>query len=276
MPTRKRLLRDGMVAVTRRNTVSAVRVAFAVLRRTTAVGLVLAGGWLGWTGAIGIKLPPPAPAQSGVPEESRAEAVTLLGAATYKVEEGELGLALELARQAARKWPDYQGARSFYATVAPQATATIAAARTVVAALRTPILYQSPLDALVAYLERNFAESRARPGWYDHIQRVAAEDDAVLVATDLSASVEDLRLARTICAALVGFVNAAGRLHYVTNETPELRDIWITGAHEHVLVRSAPASLHGCGADPGAAFRPTPTAVPLPVPAARNAAAVRR
>ncbi len=58
-----------------------------------------------------------------VPEEAKAEAVELLGAAVYKREEGELGLALELANQARAKWPDSPDARSFQATVIPAATA---------------------------------------------------------------------------------------------------------------------------------------------------------
>jgi hypothetical protein len=38
-------------------------------------------------------------------------------------EAGELGLALELARQAQAKWPDYSDAKTFLAQVQPQATA---------------------------------------------------------------------------------------------------------------------------------------------------------
>ncbi len=58
-----------------------------------------------------------------VPDEAKAEAVDLLGAATYKRQEGELGLALELTRQALGKWPGYADAQSFQATVVPEATA---------------------------------------------------------------------------------------------------------------------------------------------------------
>lgn len=62
-------------------------------------------------------------APSGVLEAVKAEAVDLLGAAVSKREEGQLGIALELGRQALGKWADYPDARSFVATVQPQATA---------------------------------------------------------------------------------------------------------------------------------------------------------
>lgn len=55
-------------------------------------------------------------------EQRRAEAVDLLGAAAHNRQEGQLGLALELARQALGKWSDYPEARSFLTEVAPQAT----------------------------------------------------------------------------------------------------------------------------------------------------------
>lgn len=58
-----------------------------------------------------------------VSEDSKAEAVELLAQAIYKREEGQLGIALDLTKQALAKWPTYEDARTFLAEVAPQATA---------------------------------------------------------------------------------------------------------------------------------------------------------
>jgi hypothetical protein len=60
---------------------------------------------------------------AAVTEETKAEAVELLGQAVYKGEEGELGLALELTKQALSKWPDYSDAKQFSAELAASATA---------------------------------------------------------------------------------------------------------------------------------------------------------
>jgi nucleoid-associated protein YgaU len=61
---------------------------------------------------------------------SHAEAVDLLGAAVSQRQAGELGLALELSKQAQAKWSDYADAKSFMAEVAPQATSQARAAAT--------------------------------------------------------------------------------------------------------------------------------------------------
>ena len=62
-----------------------------------------------------------------VSNEVKAEAVALLGSAIYKVEEGNLALAIEQAKQAQEKWPAYPDAANFIADVTPKATATAAA-----------------------------------------------------------------------------------------------------------------------------------------------------
>jgi len=67
-----------------------------------------------------------AAAQAGteaLQQQARSEAVDLLGQAVYFREGGQLGMALELARQANGKWQDYPDAQSFLAAVKPQATA---------------------------------------------------------------------------------------------------------------------------------------------------------
>ena len=62
-------------------------------------------------------------------QQARAEAVDLLGQAVSQREGGNLGLAIELGRQAQGKWSDYPDARSFLAEVQPLATAAAAEAR---------------------------------------------------------------------------------------------------------------------------------------------------
>jgi pyruvate/2-oxoglutarate dehydrogenase complex dihydrolipoamide acyltransferase (E2) component len=79
--------------------------------------------------------PSPAPATS---EQAKAEAVELLGAAGSQRQQGQLGLSLELARQALGKWPDYREAQSFLAELAPQATAQAQAAATAQAETNRP------------------------------------------------------------------------------------------------------------------------------------------
>lgn len=61
--------------------------------------------------------------------EDQAQAVDLLGAALYQREAGELGLALELGRQALALWPGYEDARRVVQDIAPQATAQARDAR---------------------------------------------------------------------------------------------------------------------------------------------------
>jgi S1-C subfamily serine protease len=78
-----------------------------------------------------------APAPSAAPrvtatpvsDQARQEAVALLGSATYRVEEGKLGEAIELGKQAQARWPDYPDARAFLDEIVPKATTTAAVAR---------------------------------------------------------------------------------------------------------------------------------------------------
>jgi hypothetical protein len=46
----------------------------------------------------------------------------LLGQATYQREAGELGIAIELGRQALGRWPGYRDAERFLSETTPQAT----------------------------------------------------------------------------------------------------------------------------------------------------------
>ena len=73
--------------------------------------------------------PPPNPAVTApVPDEVKAEATDLLGAAIWKQEEGQLGIATDLGRQSLAKWPDNPQAKQFLGTVVPLATAAQQAA----------------------------------------------------------------------------------------------------------------------------------------------------
>jgi len=97
------------------------------------VGLVL---WAADLSAVRLRgeAPPEATAvpritPTPVPDQARQEAVALLGSATYRVEEGKLGEAIELAKQAQARWPDYPEARAFLDEVLPKATTTAAVAR---------------------------------------------------------------------------------------------------------------------------------------------------
>ncbi len=97
------------------------------------LGLVL---WAGNLSAARLRgeAPPEATASpritpTPVSDQARQEAVALLGSATYRVEEGKLGEAIELAKQAQARWPDYPEARAFLDEVLPKATTTAAVAR---------------------------------------------------------------------------------------------------------------------------------------------------
>ena len=105
----------------------------AVVVVAIGVGLTI---WAGNLSAARLRgdlrpMPTPAPRESPtpVPEQARQEAVALLGSATYRVEEGKLGEAIELARQAQARWPGYPEAREFLDDVVPKATTTAAVAR---------------------------------------------------------------------------------------------------------------------------------------------------
>ena len=111
----------------RRGRVTAVTVIAVTL------GLVI---WAGDLSASRLRGPAQAaatPAPRVVPtpvsDQARQEAVALLGSATYRVEEGKLGEAIELAKQAQARWPDYPEARAFLDEVVPKATTTAAVAR---------------------------------------------------------------------------------------------------------------------------------------------------
>lgn len=71
--------------------------------------------------------PPATAVPAPVSNEAKAEAVALLGSAIYKVEEGNLALAIEQARQAQEKWPAYPDAANFIGDITPKATATAVA-----------------------------------------------------------------------------------------------------------------------------------------------------
>ena len=111
----------------RRGRVTAVTVIAVTL------GLVI---WAGDLSASRLRGPAqaaatPAPRITPTPvsDQARQEAVALLGSATYRVEEGKLGEAIELAKQAQARWPDYPEARAFLDEVVPKATTTAAVAR---------------------------------------------------------------------------------------------------------------------------------------------------
>src|SRR5215831_3040491 len=72
---------------------------------------------------------PPAAPVDATPEEAKAEAVRLLGAAGSARAAGDLGIAWELGRQAAAKWPAYAEAQQFVKDVAAQKQAAEAAAQ---------------------------------------------------------------------------------------------------------------------------------------------------
>jgi hypothetical protein len=94
--------------------------------RRPAILAVVAVALLGGCAAWAAQLPPPPP--PFVSDEAKAEAVGLLGAATAMEQDGQLGLALDLARQAQAKDPTNPEAGAFLKTVAPQATAAAKAA----------------------------------------------------------------------------------------------------------------------------------------------------
>jgi hypothetical protein len=83
-------------------------------------------------------------------EAARAEAVELLGQAVAQREAGQLGLALELGRQALGKAPGSPAAQSFLATVQPQATAQAREAATAQAQDATAARQQATAQALAA------------------------------------------------------------------------------------------------------------------------------
>jgi hypothetical protein len=109
--------------------------------------VALLGGCVVWAA----QLPPPPP--PFVSDDAKAEAVGLLGAATAMEQDGQLGLALDLARQAQAKDPTNPEAGAFLKTVAPQATAAAkaAAAQATAAAQAAAAQEQARRDALRAY-----------------------------------------------------------------------------------------------------------------------------
>ena len=62
-------------------------------------------------------------AEAAALEQAKAEAVGLLGEAVSLRQAGQLGAAVDQARQALARWPDYADARSFLGEVEPQAAA---------------------------------------------------------------------------------------------------------------------------------------------------------
>jgi hypothetical protein len=109
--------------------------------------------------------PAAAPVQQGqsgsalaVSDQAKAEAVELLGAAVSQRQAGDLGLALELGRQALGKWPDYPEAKAFMAEVAPQATA---AARETQAQATTQARAAATEQAQAAAVARQQATAQA-------------------------------------------------------------------------------------------------------------------
>ena len=87
-------------------------------------GLPSGGSSRGAVGESGGRTGAAARPTAVIAEEAKAEAVDLLAQAIYKREEGQLGLALELVRQAEAKWPGYAEAGQFRAEAAPEATGT--------------------------------------------------------------------------------------------------------------------------------------------------------
>lgn len=96
-------------------------------------------------------------------EAARAEAVELLGQAVAQREAGQLGLALELGRQALGKAPDSAEARSFVATVQPQATAAQRDALAQATSAQRAAVAEATQAARTAASEAAAATARALP-----------------------------------------------------------------------------------------------------------------
>jgi hypothetical protein len=81
---------------------------------------------------------------TAVADTARTEAITLLRAAVSRRQAGLFGEAIELARQAQEKWPDYGDAREFLDRLAPTATAQARVARAQATAAARPTATPRP------------------------------------------------------------------------------------------------------------------------------------
>ena len=111
----------------RRGRVTTVTVIAVVLGLVLWAGNLPAARLHGQAQSVATAAPRVTP--TPVSDQARQEAVALLGSATYRVEEGKLGEAIELAKQAQARWPDYAEARTFLDEIVPKATTTAAVAR---------------------------------------------------------------------------------------------------------------------------------------------------
>jgi hypothetical protein len=168
----------------RRATVNRARenqlvIAIAAVAVAVAVLFLFRSGAGGPGGLVEALVATPTPAVS---DQAKAEAVDLLALAAQQRAEGQFGAALELSDQSLGKWPQYDAAQRFVATVVPQATAVelgIQARATAVAQAavrqaqagaearrvyvsRAGIVLQRYADALAAFYQQN-REARDQP-----------------------------------------------------------------------------------------------------------------
>jgi hypothetical protein len=177
-----------------------------------------------------------------VSDQAKAEAVDLLALAVQQRAEGQLGAALELSDRSLGKWPQYDTAQRFVATVGPQATAAelgiqaraTAAAQSAVRQAqagaearrvyvsRAGLALQRYADALAAFYQKN-REARDRPALVrDAIWR--SRTGAALVA--MRDAADALTLLRPVPEDMAA---TAGLFGQISVETGQLAQDYASG-----------------------------------------------